>query len=100
MKNESKKYSRTYKVGKDMFRYNYEKSLLEWVCKPTADMLEDNKECQAEMGKDLWDIVDGYAVIDSIGLRRDNWKDSPKYWCERYADEIREECAWIARYER
>jgi len=89
------KYSRVHKVGKKSFRYNYDRATLEWVCKPDAQMIEDNKEWQEKFGKDLWDIVDGYVVFDTIGLGRDNWKESPKYWCEIYAGEISLECAYF-----
>ena len=89
------KYSRVYKVGKKAFRYNYERATLEWVYKPDAQIIEDNKEWQEKFGKDLWDIVDGYVVCDTIGLGRENWKESPKYWCETYAHEISLECAYF-----
>ena len=58
-----RKYSRVYRHDKRRFRYNFEESVLEY--------LDDNNE-----------------AIDVIGLSRENWKDNPKYWVEKYSDEL------------
>ena len=89
-----KKFSRIYKVGNMRFRYNYEIHMLEYIAKAGKQELEDNKEWQEKYGRDLWEIgPDGYEVIDRSGLMLENWKESPRYWCERYAEELNEECA-------
>lgn len=89
------KYSRIHKAGKKSFRYNHEHAVLEWVCQPDAEMLADNREWQEKFGRDLWDIVDGYVVCGRIGLGRDSWKESPKYWCEQYAADIEAEVGYM-----
>ena len=92
------KHSRVCKVDDKLFRYDYENALVEWVEKPSAEMLEDNKEWQAKHGRDLWDIVDSYVVIDSVGLRLENWKnkESRLEYLGNWADELSEECSWLA----
>lgn len=91
------KYSKIYKVGKKSFRYNYDEAMLEWVSNITKRIKKDNEEWQKEFGHDMWDIVDGKVVNDRIGLMRENWKDSPEYWCEQYAGELDEECCFLAK---
>ena len=91
------KYSRIYKVGSRKFRYNYERSVLECIVTVTKDMEHDNAEWIKDIGKPLWDIVDGYALMDSIGLNVDNWKENPRYWCEQYDYELSEELYYEAK---
>ena len=70
------KYSGIYKKDGKTFRYDYEHSIVEYICKAGKQELEDNKERQKKFGKKLWDIDEkGYMVIDSVGLRAENWKD-------------------------
>lgn len=73
------RYSKIYKVvtGKHTFRsfrYDYEECILECV---------------------YVDIEDGIVLLDSIGLNPENWKDNPKYWCERYNEDITEELRYM-----
>ena len=90
------KYSRTYKVGAKRFRYNYDERMLEYVT-PAAQVEKWISEADDE-DKDFWrkefKIIDGYTINDSTGLCLENWKESPRYWCEQYAYEIDEECAY------
>lgn len=90
-------YSKVYTIEKKKFRYNYSTSELEWISNVTKQVKSDNEEWLRDLGRPCWDIVDGYVLIDSIGLNIDNWKDAPKYWCERYSEEINEECYWLAQ---
>lgn len=92
------KYSKVYKVAGKKFRYNYGNSTLEWISDVTKDVEKLNAEWMEDFGKPMFDIVDGYVLGDSIGLRKENWKESPTYWCEQYAFDIDEECAYEARF--
>ena len=92
-----KKYSKIYKVGKQQFRYNYHQSVLEYVTDITEEDEKENEEWRKKFGHNLYDIENGKLVIDRIGLMRENWKESPQYWCERYADDISEECYYLAQ---
>lgn len=91
-----KKYSRVCKVRKRMFRYNYERCVVEYVFKVNKEMLADNVEWQAKYGKDLWEIEDGYCVADAVGLRKENWnnKELRLPYLEMWNDELDEEVAW------
>lgn len=89
-----REYSKIYKAGKRHFRYNYRRNVLEYVVKETAKRRKENEEWMQEFNEPMWDFVDGVAVVDSIGLGLDNWKDSPEYWCETYNGELSEELAY------
>lgn len=93
------KYSRIRKAGSKNFRYNYDRSLLEWVEKPSKEMLEDNDHWMAKFDRPLWDIEDGYVVIDAVGLSQKNWKESPRYWCGQYAEQIDIEGLCLMQFE-
>ena len=70
------KSSGVYKKDGFLFRYDFERSVVEYICKASAEDLEDNKRWQEEYKRDLWDIdKDGYMVLDSAGLSVENWKD-------------------------
>jgi len=90
-----KRYSRVYKVGDMRFRYDKENCILEYVRKVDAQLgamiTRENEEWRAEFGDDLWEVREGYVVISEIGLTRESWDESPKWWCEVYADELRRE---------
>lgn len=63
-------YSKVYKFKRRSFRYNYGTSSLQWIY--------------------------GTEVVDEVGLSRDNWEDNPKYWVEKYYDDIEEELSNIS----
>ena len=70
-----KKFSAVYKRGKRHFRYDFERCMVEYVCKASEEELADNAEWMAKYGRPLWDIDEsGYMVIDAAGLRPENWK--------------------------
>lgn len=95
------KYSRAYKYGGKMFRYNREDHVVEWIAKPTKSYLKDNEEWIKETGRPMWDIVDGYIVHDSVGLREENWKNKEardgylEMWIDDIAEEARCEAQWL-----
>ena len=55
-------YSKLYTLNGKTYRYDFDKALVEWVRKPSKETLAA-------------DIVEGYTVIDCIGLARENWED-------------------------
>ncbi len=96
-----KKYSRVRIHEGKRFRYNYEDHVLEYICKPNADMLEELKD-EATNCKLDWMRLDakhnlesyettGYIVISSEGLGLDNYREDPKHWIAVYAEELNEE---------
>ena len=76
--------SRVCKVRGKQFRYNYDRALVEWVCKPTDPDDE---------------VEDGYVILDSVGLSRKNWdnKESRAYYLDLWVDDIGEECYCLAQ---
>lgn len=93
-----REYSKVYKAGKRHFRYNYRLRVLEYVVKETAKRRRENEEWMQEFNEPMWNFVNGVAVVDSIGLNLDNWRDGPEYWCERYDSELSEELAYEAYF--
>ena len=80
-----KKYSGVYKREGFSFRYNFERCIVEYVSKPSKEELADNEEWVAKFGKPLWDIEEGFIVIDAVGLCPENWKN--KEVRDEYLDE-------------
>lgn len=88
------KYSKVYlKKGEKHFgfRYNFTDAVLENVSR--WDFRKD-----PITGKYGDVILDDWTVTSSIGLSRDNWKESPQYWIEQYQMELDEECAHLVQY--
>lgn len=68
--------SRVYKLDGKLFRYNFDCCTVEYVTKAGKDELKDEAEWIQNHGKPLFGIDhDGYMVIDSIGLSRENWEN-------------------------
>ena len=96
-----KKYSAVYKRDGFSFRYNFERCVVEYVNKPSKEDLADNEEWIAKYGKPLFDIVDGYEVIDAVGLRAENWKNKALRddYLDEWIFELREAVAIEMAYE-
>lgn len=95
-----RKKSGIYKYNGKCFRYDYEHAIVEHVSKATAEEKKDNEEWTAKYGKPLWDIDEnGYLLIDSIGLSRENWKDKEarneylEEYCYQLEDSVASELA-------
>jgi hypothetical protein len=82
-----RKYSKVYFEDKNKnfgYRYNYEKCVLEYISRWDCYIDEETDE--------LVDVIkDDYEVVDSVGLSKDNWKESPSYWVDVYREEHRQE---------
>ena len=73
------------------FRYDFDHGIVEYIAKADAEMIKDEEEWKANHnGRSLWHIdPDGYTVIDSVGLRRENWDNEAirdEYLAEYIAD--------------
>lgn len=98
--------SRITKCENRRFRYDYDKRVVEVVEKATDEMRKDNEEWRAKYGGDLWQIgEDGYVILDTIGLRPENWdnKEARMGYLEAWAlvmdETIACELDAIKRYE-
>ena len=72
-----KQYSGIYQLGEKSFRYNYSNSCVEYVAQ-----------------------IDGsYEVLDSAGLRRENWEnqEARDEYLSSWSDDLDEELRWLLR---
>ena len=92
--------SKPYRFQKKLFRYDYEYGVVEYIAKATKDQIDDEIEWEQKHGSQLYGIdADGYMVLDSAGLRRENWKNKAvrdEYLFEWCID-LDEEAAALAR---
>lgn len=87
------KYSKCVRVGKRLFRYNYEHGVVEYVYKFDKEMQRINEEAQCE----VFENDGGYCVADSVGLRRENWENkvARREYLEDYSYDLDEEYAYM-----
>ena len=92
------KKSKVCKVNGLLFRYDYDRCVVEYVSKAGAQEIKDNEEWMEKYGKPLWEIEAGYVFIDSIGLRLENWKnkETRMEYLEQWAAELRYEANCMA----
>jgi len=88
-------YVINYESNKKMFRYNRERAEVSYVAKATAEEIADNQKWLEKYGKPLFEIQsDGYVVINSVGLSRENWDDKEardeylNEWCMQMEEEL------------
>lgn len=92
-----KKYSRIYKYEYGnytfRFRYNFDDSVLEQVCKPKKSWLEKDADGFCILDKlDMKQYEEtGYIVLDATGLSYDDWKEDKYY----YMDVMSEDAACL-----
>jgi hypothetical protein len=90
----SKNYSKVYLVKGEKhfgYRYNNDDCVLEYVSR---------WDCEIDGNGKLVDVIlPDWEVVSSIGLSRDEWKESPDYWVEQYSDELHEEVSAMISFE-
>jgi len=98
--------SKVYEQDGKLFRYNYDDAVVEYVYKATEEDKAEEAEWLEKHGCSLHHIdSDGYAVITSIGLRRDNWDREElrleyiAQWIADLDEELRALTADFERYE-
>lgn len=72
---KSSGYSKPVKFGDRYFRYNYDTTEVEYVVPVTSEMLTENEEWMHKFHSSLYDIHDGFAVIDYRQLNPDYWEN-------------------------
>lgn len=95
-----KRYSKPYKRGKRLFRYDFERHIVEYVYKATEKERAENDEWRKTHRSFLYDIDEqGMIVLGSVGLMIENWKD--KEARDEYLDgwnfELDEEESYMVR---
>lgn len=67
--------SRPYRFQGKLFRYDFDNSVVEYISKASAEDIADEEEWIKEHGRPLLEIDEqGYIILDSVGLRQENWK--------------------------
>lgn len=99
--------SSPYKLNGKLFRYNFDTCIVEYIMKADKDDLETDEEWKrTHDGRSLLGIGgDGYIILDSIGLSRENWKNKEardgylSAWCNDLDDELASMEADFVKYE-
>ena len=98
--------SKPYKLHGKLFRYDFDRSVVERIYKAGTEEVADNGEWMQKYGKPLFDIdAAGYVVITTVGLHADNWKNKAardEYlfeWCVDLDEESSSLAADFAKYE-
>lgn len=69
--------SKPYKLNGKLFRYDDENCLVEYIEKADPETVKADEEWRADhQGRSLYGVgADGYIVLDTAGLSRENWKN-------------------------
>lgn len=92
--------SKPYKLRGKLFRYDFDNGVVEYIAKADAETLASEAEWKASHnGASLYGIgADGYIVLATAGLSRDNWKKKAcrNEYLAGWADDLDEEAAAMA----
>lgn len=86
--------SKPVKIGGKMFRYDFDRSLVEYIQEATDSQIGEEIEWEKKHGSKLHGIgADGYIVLASAGLNAANWKNAAarKEYLSEWANELAEE---------
>lgn len=91
--------SNPVKVSGKLFRYDFDRSVVEYIIKADAETISEENEWKRKYGSPLFGIdADGYIVCSTAGLSVGNWKDVDvrREYLSGWADELEEEAACLA----
>ena len=91
--------SNPVKVSGKLFRYDFDRSVVEYIQKATALQIDEEIEWEQQHGSHLYGIgADGYIVLSSAGLDATNWKNAAarKEYLTEWTDELEEEAKRLA----
>lgn len=98
--------SKPYKFHGKLFRYDFDRSVVEYIAKAGPEEVADNAEWMQTHKEPLFDIdADGYMVICTIGLGTYNWKKKAlrdeylSEWCFNLDEESAALAADFVKYE-
>lgn len=86
--------SNPVKVSGKLFRYDFDHSVVEYIIKADAETISEENEWKRKYGSQLYGVgADGYIVLASAGLRKENWTNTAarKEYLSEWADELSEE---------
>lgn len=90
--------SKPVKVGGKLFRYDFDRSVVEYIIKADDEMIDAEIEWEQKHGSQLYGVgADGYIVLESAGLRKENWMNTAtrKEYLSVWADELEEEATCL-----
>lgn len=91
--------SSLYQFRGRLFRYNYQNSMVEYICKADPEDVADDEARVAAHKPPLYNIdEEGFMVITTIGLHRDNWNNegARREYLSQWSNELDEEVASLA----
>lgn len=90
--------SNPVKVSGKLFRYDFDHSVVEYIIKADAETIDKEIEWEQKHGSQLYGVgADGYIVLASAGLRKENWMNTAarKEYLSGWANELDEETACL-----
>lgn len=99
--------SKPYKLNGKLFRYNFTTCTVEYIQKADEDEVKTDEEWKrTHGGRSLFGIDgDGYTILDTIGLGRENWERKEvrdcylSAWCNDLDEELACMTADFVKYE-
>ena len=91
--------SKPVKVNGKLFRYDFDRSAVEYIIKADAETISEENEWKQKHGSALFGIDhEGYIVCSTAGLNVANWKNAAarKEYLREWADELSEEEGYLA----
>ncbi len=91
--------SNPVKVSGKLFRYDFDRSVVEYIIKADAETISEENEWKRKHGSPLFGIdPEGYIVCSTAGLNVANWKNAAarKEYLSEWADELSEEESYLA----
>lgn len=91
--------SKPYEMNGKVFRYDFDRCVVEYISKADADMMAEDAEWQQKHGSKLYGIGDdGYMLLATVGLWKDNWtnKAARDEYLSEWVFELDEEFAALA----
>ena len=86
--------SKPIKVNGRLFRYDFDRSAVEYIVKAGAEAVKEEEEWKQKHGSALFGIdSEGYIVCATAGLNVVNWKNAAarKEYLSGWAEELSEE---------
>lgn len=91
--------SNPYEMDGKLFRYDFDRCVVEYIAKASAEDIADEAEWKAKYGHGLLGIGDdGYMVVTAAGLMAENWEDKEARdeYLSEWAFELDEESSALA----
>ena len=91
--------SNPVKVSGKLFRYDFDRSVVEYIIKADAETISEENEWKRKHGSPLFGIdSEGYIVCSTAGMNVGRWEnaDARREYLSGWADELEEEAARLA----